>query len=87
MLCHSAKTICEKAPSFNTCRDIIEDELIGSVIGVERGKLHRVRNIIQPFKIHTFDNSSVSHVKAGDNSFFQHASASFSASGRDTFPL
>ena len=58
-------------------RNIVEDEFVGELVGIEFPQFDRVVDVLDVFKLLAFDDAAIADVQARYNTFCQHL----------TFPL
>ena len=66
----------EQRPAFGGCGDIIKHQLVRSVVAVVLRQFHRRCHISQFLEINPFDDPSVLHVQAGNDSLGNHLAVS-----------
>src|SRR5690606_33595793 len=56
---------------FVRCRDVEENQLIGTLTGVLPGQFHRIASVLQIYKVHAFYGATIFHVEAWNDPFSQ----------------
>ena len=64
--------IGEEFPPFKGRGDVVKHQLVGAALAVMAGQRHRVRDVLDPFKIDALHDSSVADVETGDDAFRDH---------------
>ena len=74
---YGADDVDEDMAFFMGRRNIVEDEFVGELVGIEFPQFDRVVDVLDVFKLLAFDDAAIADVQARYNTFCQHL----------TFPL
>ena len=83
---HLGENVREQLPPLGRGSDVVEYQLVRTVVTVEFAQLHRGRHVLQPLKIGALHHPAAPHVQTGNNSFCDHFAAS-TASFKSTAPM
>ena len=62
----------EQFPSFKGRGDVVKHQFIGAALAVVAGQRHRVRDVLDSFKIDALHDTSVADVETGNDAFRDH---------------
>ena len=74
---YGADDVDEDMAFFMGRRNIVEDEFVGELVGIEFPQFDRIVDVLDMFKLLAFDDAAIADVQARYNTFCQHL----------TFPL
>ena len=74
---YGADDVDEDMALFMGRRDVVEDEFIGELVGIEFPQFDGIVDVLDMFKLLAFDDAAIADVQARYNTFCQHL----------TFPL
>ena len=76
VLAHRCHGVAGVVPALRRCRHVKHDDLVGTLLFVGRGQLHRVASVLQPLETDALDNAPGVDIEAGDDPSGQHGMAS-----------